>query len=89
MSEYQLRSDQVVWSKVGEDIVILELASSTYFTVRGSGVAIVERLVEGATEDSLIADVTDRFEVDEETARADVARFLKDLADKDMLKIVE
>ena len=85
MSEYRLRSDELVWSKVGEDVVILELASSTYFTVRGSGTAIIERLVDGATKDVLVDDLTSRFEVDQETARADVERFLKDLADKNML----
>jgi len=89
MSTYRLRSDEVVWSKVGEDIVMLELASSTYFTVRGSGTAIVERLADGATEDSLVEHVTSLFEVDAETAKADVAQFLKELADKNMLTTVE
>lgn len=85
MSVYRLRSDELVWSKVGDDVVILELASSTYFTVRGSGTAIIERLAEGATEDSLVEHVTSCFEVEEETAKADVSRFLKELADKNML----
>lgn len=85
MSEYRLRSDELVWSKVGDDVVILELATSTYFTVRGSGTAIIERLVEGATKEALVDDLTSRFEVDQETAEADVERFLKELTDKDML----
>jgi hypothetical protein len=88
MSEYRLRSDQLVWSKVGDDVVILELASSTYFTVRGSGTAIIERLVDGATKESLVDDLTGRFEVDQETAEADVERFLKELTDKNMLVAV-
>jgi hypothetical protein len=85
MSEYRLRSDQLVWSKVGDDVVILELASSTYFTVRGSGTAIIESLVDGATKEALVDDLTSRFEVDQETAQADVERFLKELSDKNML----
>lgn len=85
MSEYRLRSEELVWSKVGDDVVILELASSTYFTVRGSGTAIIEKLVDGATKEALVDDLTSRFEVDHETAKADVERFLKELIDKDML----
>ena len=85
MSEYRLRSDELVWSKVGDDIVILELASSSYFTVRGSGTAIIERLVDGSTKEALVDELTSRFEVDQETAEADVESFLKELADKNML----
>lgn len=90
MSEYRLRSDELVWSKVGEEVVILELASSTYFTVRGSGTAIIERLSDGgATKDALVEDLTSRFEVDQETAKADVDRFLKELTDKNMVITVD
>jgi hypothetical protein len=53
-----LRSESVVWAKVGEDVVMLELESSSYFTVRGSGTVIIERLADGATEESLVESVT-------------------------------
>jgi len=89
MNTYRLAADRIVWSKVGADVVVLELASSTYFTVKGSGTAIVEKLAEGATEDALVQHLVDIFDVDIETARADVARFLGELADKEMLVTVE
>ncbi len=85
----RLRSESVVWSRVGEDVVILELESSSYFTVMGSGTVIIEHLADGATEDSLVESVTSRFEIDAETARADVVRFLKELGDQNMLTTVD
>lgn len=89
MSVYRLRSDEVLWSKVGDDIVMLELASSTYFTVRGSGTAIIEKLADGASEDALVEHVTGCFEVDAAIAKADVERFLKELSDKNLLTTAE
>jgi hypothetical protein len=85
----RLRSETVVWSKLGDDVVMLELESSSYFTVRGSGTVIIERLADGATEESLVESVTSRFEVDVDTAKADVARFLKELGDQNMLTTVD
>lgn len=89
MSMYRLRNDEVLWSKVGDDIVMLELASSTYFTVRGSGTAIIEKLADGTSEDSLVEHVIGCFEVDAAVAKADVVRFLKELSDKNLLTTVE
>ena len=89
MSRVRLRNESLVWSEVGEETVVLELDSSTYFTVKGSGTLIVRLLAEGASEDSLVQSLTDAYEVDVATARADVERFLKELADVGMLETLD
>jgi hypothetical protein len=65
--------------------VVLDLDSSQYLTVRGSGVYLFELLGVERDRDELVAALLARFEVDEGTARDDVDRFLADLADAGLL----
>lgn len=48
----RLRRDGVAWSDLGTEIVILDLRSSTYFSVRDSGAFLVTVLVDGASADT-------------------------------------
>lgn len=89
MALLRLRPGGLSWSKVGDDVVILDLESSTYFAVAGCGTLIVECLAGGATEESLVDSVTSNYEVDPATARADVARFVRGLEDNKMLERIE
>jgi hypothetical protein len=65
--------------------VVLDLDSSQYLTVRGSGVYLFELLGVERDRDELVAALLARFEVDEGTARDDVDRFLADLAEAGLL----
>lgn len=49
------------------------------YLVNPAGLAILSALQQGATTDAIVAQLVDRFEVDEATARADLADFLAQL----------
>jgi hypothetical protein len=70
---------------VGGELVVLDLDSSEYLTIRGSGVYLFELLGVERGRDELVAALLVRFEVDEGTACDDVDRFLADLAEAGLL----
>jgi len=75
----KLRADNLSAREIDGDIVVLDLTSSQYFTVSGSGVVIFERLEAGATEDELVAAVCAEYDVEPERARPDVRAFVQHL----------
>jgi hypothetical protein len=71
--------------KVGGEVVVLDLESSQYLTISGSGVLLFELLREEHDRDELVAALLSAFEVDEDTARRDVDAFIADLSDAGLL----
>ena len=89
MASLRLRREGFAWSEVGGEAVLLDLGSSTYFVAKGAGAFIISCLAEPVTEESLVEQVLERYEVDPVTAKADVSGFLKQLDDRNMLERVE
>ena len=86
MRAFRLRRDEIAYSDLGEEIVILDLRSSTYFSVRRTGAHLVNALMNGASTDVLVAGMCDRYDVTEDVARADVQTFLTVLEQRDLLE---
>ena len=66
---------------VGEDAVRV----NGLITVNEVGALICEQLKEERTVDALVAAVTAQFDVDAQTARADIASFIHTLQENDLL----
>lgn len=81
----RLRDNGLSSRKVGGEVVVLDLDSSRYLTISGSGVLLFELLREEHDRDELVAAVLATFEVDEDTARLDVDAFIADLSDAGLL----
>ena len=81
----QLKVDDVVSREVEDELVILELSTSTYMTLNGSGKYLWERLVDGSTLDDLVSSLVDRYSITSEQARADVESFVAELDDRELI----
>jgi len=81
----RLRLDEVVWREVGDDLVVLELSTSTYLTLNGSAKQLWIGLVDGATVPELAERLTARYGITEEQALADTEAFLSALGDRKLL----
>ena len=66
---------------VGDDAVRV----NGLITVNEVGALICEQLKEERTVDALVAAVTAQFDVDAQTARAEIASFIHTLAENDLL----
>lgn len=73
------RSSQVS-SPVGEDLVILDLDTSMYYSLDPVGRRIFELLQAPRRLDAVVAEVVAEFEVDAETAAADLLELVEAMA---------
>jgi len=73
----------VVSRSVGDEMILLDLESGTYFTLNGVGAVVWHELERGAAPaarlDGIVAAVVAEFEVEDGVARADVSALLSDL----------
>ena len=76
---------QVMSRLVGDETVLLDLASGIYFGVDGVAKRIWESISEGQSLKQAAAVVVSEFEVDEAQAQADVLDFASDLVERGLL----
>ena len=82
MDLLRLRSRNLSWREIDEEIVVLDLEGSAYMSVRGAGRTLWPLLADGATKPQLIAAITTKYDVDDETAGRDVDAFVTELREK-------
>ena len=82
MGELRLKSDALAWRHVDGEVIAVDLQSSTYLSVVGSGALLWQALAAGTTRDILIDLLTSEFEIERQRAAADVDVFIADLADR-------
>lgn len=76
---YQLKPDAVVWQRVDEEVVYLDLRSSKYLSVNVAGAVLWERLMDGVSREELVARLAEEFAIGRERAEVDVDGFLAEL----------
>ncbi len=82
----KLRSDDLVWQKVDSDVVVLDLRTSIYFRINGSGAALWEQLAADVTNSDLEKTLVATYGISVERAATDVAAFLDDARERGFLE---
>jgi hypothetical protein len=80
-----LRTDDLHWREVDDEIVALEGRGSTYLSINGSGGMLWRMLARGATRNELIGALTSTYGIDADTAAADADRFVGQMRAADLL----
>ena len=83
--ELRLRGSDLEWRRVGEEIVVLDLASSTYVSLNPVGATVWPLLVDGTSWDAMVGAVTGTFDVETATAERDLEAFVADLRERGLL----
>jgi hypothetical protein len=82
----QIKFDDVVWRDVGDDLVVLELSTSTYLTLNGTAKFLWQGIADGgSTKSELAIRLSNRYDIPEEQAVADVESFLGGLSERRLL----
>jgi hypothetical protein len=76
---------QVMSRLVGDETVLLDLASGIYFGLDGVGKRIWETVEDGQSLAQTVAVITAEFAVDEAQAQEDVIQFTSDLVERGLL----
>ena len=74
-------SDNVLTQKVADEAVLLDLESQNYFGLDPVATLIWDAVSKGLDEEEIVARITAEFDVDDDTARSDLASFLEELRD--------
>ena len=80
-------SPNQVSSRVGEEAAILDLDSSVYFGLDSVGARVFELLQQPTRVDTVLGQVVEEYEVDEDTARGDLLALLGDLIDNRLVEV--
>lgn len=83
--ELKLRTENLDWKQIDDEIVALDVERAEYLSVDGSGVAIWEALAAGTTREGLIEAVVARYGIELARAAADIDAFIADLAARELL----
>lgn len=73
---WRLRTRNVAWREVEDEVIVLDLRSSQYLTLNDTGAFLWILLESGASAPSLGESLVGRWGVDRETADKDVEDFL-------------
>lgn len=85
MTNLRLRTDALKWREIDNEVVAVDLRSSTYLSAAGSALLLWRELAEGTTRERLVGQLVDTFGIDDARAGADVDRFLQDLSGRGLL----
>ena len=80
--------DPVMARAVGDELVILDLASGAYFGLDGVGMLVWHALSAGKSLAETCAAVLDEYEVARESIEADIVALVEDLVAKGLVEIV-
>jgi Coenzyme PQQ synthesis protein D (PqqD) len=81
-----LRNDELTWRMVDNEVVLLDLRTSQYFSVNGAGSVLWELLADGTTPVRLSEELVQRYGLDPDQAARDVDRFLATLEAHGLLR---
>jgi hypothetical protein len=86
VSESRFRiGPEIVHETVDGEVIAIDLADGSYYSLAGSGPAVWELLGRGASEDEISAALADRFEAEETEIGAAVAALLAQLRENSLI----
>jgi Coenzyme PQQ synthesis protein D (PqqD) len=85
MKRYRLREKGLSWRRIQDEVVAVDVGTSTYVSANDSGTVLWEALSAGATRDELAALLADRFDLEPARAGEDVDAFLAQLEAQGLL----
>jgi Coenzyme PQQ synthesis protein D (PqqD) len=83
---FQLRTDELNWRQIDDEIVALDGRGSAYVAINGSGALLWPSLVRGATHEQLVSVLVDAYGIDGSRAAVDTEAFLRSLEEHGLLR---
>lgn len=84
---YSVDKNRILWRKVEDEVVILDIDSGYYYTLSETGVIIWEMLVDGKSPDEISSRIAEDYDVDKARAQADIKGILKNLEAENLVQV--
>jgi hypothetical protein len=85
MKELRLRTSDLEWREIEDEVIAVDVQTSTYLSANGSGKLLWRELAKGTTKEGLVDCLVNVFKIERDRASADVDRFLDDLSSQGLL----
>jgi hypothetical protein len=82
---FRLRSDELDWRQIDDEVVILDGRGANYLAINGTGARLWPALVEGATVEQLADLLVEAYEIDRARATADANQFVAALSEQGLM----
>lgn len=89
MSKKYIQNKKIIQSKIGEEVVMMDVDSGFYFGMNGVGSIIWKHLSTAMTLEEIVSSLMDEFNVDKSICESDTIEFLNNLLEKKIIKVVE
>ncbi len=83
-----IQNKEIVQSKIGEEVVMLDMESGFYFGLNSVASVIWGLLAEGICFDKLIDQLMEQFEVERSLCEADTQELLEQMLEKNIIRKV-
>lgn len=80
-------AEGVLTQKLGSQVVLMHVLKGQYFELNDTGAMVLEAILAGADEIATTAQLSQRFDVDQISAQADVLALIKNLIDRELLSL--
>jgi hypothetical protein len=78
---------EVVWTKLGDEVAILNSETGTYFGLDPIGSRIWCLMAEGVAIDEVVSTLLSEYQVDEQRVRDDLRELIEQLSARSLVKI--
>jgi hypothetical protein len=85
--EYKI-NEEIITRRVGDEIFILNLRGRLLHMLNETGVFIWNRLNDNVSEEDILKEISDRYDIDIETAKKDYRDFIKQMLDANILDVI-
>lgn len=82
----KIRSEDLLWRTVGDEVVAIDLKSSRYLRVNSSGALLWRHLQQHASQAELLDALVDSYGLSREQAAGDLEAFLTMLSQNELLE---
>lgn len=82
----RLRGEDLTWQEIDGELVILDLARSSYLTTNGTGAFLAKLLVADRSPEELAEALAAEYGIEVAEARADVDAFVAELTRLELLE---
>lgn len=89
MSKRYIQNKKIIQSRIGEEVVMMDIDSGFYFGMNGVGTVIWQHLSTAITLEELTSNLMNEFKVDKQTCEADTIDFLEKLLENNIIREVE
>ncbi len=89
LQRFRINAENVVHETVDGELIAIDLANGSYYSLAGSGPAIWEQLTVGGDEEEIGAALAARFDGDPAEIRSEVAALLEKLVESGLVVAVD